>query len=256
MLSFQSVPRLPWIQPSFQGPAVVQIATPTSAMVIHLTRNSGRFCRSCQPLIESILEDERIVKAGCGVDMDMLELRDVFPTLEARSRFDLGTLRRHDNNMPGLKTLAACILDVDLPKSRKVSTSDWSQFPLSDFQIAYAARDAWAGAAVAAELELIDHGTFGYDALVDRLRVERPLTELHRRQRKRHRARSLLKALLRTNESRKARRRSVDLSLWKIELVRELRAVVQANKHVQVHDLERHGYRLSTIQKNSTLFRY
>jgi hypothetical protein len=56
------------------------------------------------------------------------------------------------NNKSGLQGLCKSILGVDLPKEKENSASDWTRFPLTDDQITYAARDAWAGAAIATKL--------------------------------------------------------------------------------------------------------
>lgn len=234
---------MPWRSSSFHGPAVVQLATPTSALVVHLTRpSSGRFSKACQPLLEAVLRDKTIIKAGCGVDLDLLELRTVWPNLEAKSRLDLGGLRADEkNNTPGLKTLAASVLGLDLPKSRKTATSDWSRFPLTVAQVTYGARDAWVGAAVVAELAQRDPLVFGTAALVKRLESQTTVEELYQRQRRRKRAKMVLNALLTpysgsgsTALQQVVRRRPDALPTWKRQMVRKLRGVVKANKHGNV----------------------
>lgn len=114
------------------------------------------------------------------------------PSLHARSRFDLGCVvlpktdsvagfvalndtmaswkeedsqfLHHKNykfvakrtttiaNKSGLRGLCKSVLGVDLPKEKEHCASDWTQFPLGDDQITYAARDAWAGVAIATQL--------------------------------------------------------------------------------------------------------
>jgi hypothetical protein len=57
----------------------------------------------------------------------------------------------------GMKRLAECILQQELPKSKKVSRSEWATTPLTNIQIAYAARDAWVPAAVIHQLMVLEN---------------------------------------------------------------------------------------------------
>jgi len=162
-------------------------------------------------------------------------------SLQARSRFDLGcvvlpgkgvdsprdvTLAQHEPfhhqhllnnphhykikprrittiaNKSGLQGLCKSILDVDLPKERNDCTSDWTQYPLTDDQITYAARDAWAGVAIAMKLASINEGKNGYNAfamsnLIQVLkRAETPIPQLAKRHRQRKEAKTELQSLL------------------------------------------------------------
>ena len=69
-----------------------------------------------------------------AVDDDMLELRQRWKRLEARSRVDLGGIGSTGGELRGLKKLTGSILGFDLPKSRRMAISNWSQVPLSDAQ--------------------------------------------------------------------------------------------------------------------------
>ena len=229
---------MPWMKKkaSFQGPATVQLATPEASLVVHLARNTGRPSKACIPILEAVLRDERIIKAGCGVDQDMLELRRKFRGLEARSRLELGGIGASDKGETlGLRKLAASILGVDLPKSRRLATSNWSQVPLTEAQVAYSARDAWAAAAIVDVLEIHDPATFATDALVDRLRSQRSVKDLSRRQKKRKQAKNLLSSLLApySLRSHKSKVQRNGLPSWKVETVRELKNVMKENKFEQ-----------------------
>lgn len=233
-VSAQSVAQRPWLRrPSFQGPAVVQLATPSSALVVHLVKlSSGRPSRACAPLIESVLQDQQIVKAGCSIDQDFMELCAKWNGLEGRSRFDLGGLGGDKGSLAGLRTLCSNFLDLDLPKSRKLALSDWSQVPLTDTQIAYCARDAWVGAAVAAELEALLPETFSAPALSNRLQSQRTLRDLTERQRIRKQAKEMLISLSAPySTSKRSRVRAQDLPAWKQAIVRELLNVMRENRY-------------------------
>lgn len=194
----ESVPGVPWMkgQVKFEGPATIQLSTPHSSLVVHLTRAWGDRRSTACPAIEALLKDETIIKAGAGIDEDMLELHRWNRRLVARSRFDLGgigstpTFRR-----VGLKRLVRAVLGVELRKSKKLAVSNWSRVPLTNSQLAYCARDAWAGAAVLHDLAERDPDQFGTDALRSLLRRERSVNELNERASERKRAKEELKEI-------------------------------------------------------------
>lgn len=177
----QSVPNVPWMtNKAFKGcPVTVQLATPDASVVIPLIQNN-RYSKACLPLLEAVLSDETIVKCGCGLDDDVLDLRRMIPGwkyLEVRSRFDLGLLGVSKERL-GLKALTKIVLQQNLKKPKRISLSDWSRPQLGDEQLAYAARDAWAGAAVLEELAQQDPDTFSAETLIPRLRSQPLLREL------------------------------------------------------------------------------
>lgn len=218
---------------------MVQLATATSALVVHLAKMSGRPSRACAPLIESVCLDEQIVKAGCSIDQDFMELCAEWKGgLEARSRLDLGGIGGTNGAVLGLKTLCANVLQVDLPKSRRLAMSDWSQMPLSDAQIAYCARDAWAGAAVTAELRALAPEMFSPSAIFNRLKSQRPVKDLMERQQNRKQAKELIRSFFTKGtasstktKSLRAVRRHDELPPWKQAIVQELRQVMRENRY-------------------------
>jgi ribonuclease D len=76
--------------------------------------------------------------------------------------------------------LASGILNVDLPKSKKMAISPWASTPLSSEQIAYAARDAWAAAALVHRLGQLDPSRFSPDVLVDLVAKQEEASRLER----------------------------------------------------------------------------
>jgi hypothetical protein len=240
---------------SFLGPAVVQLATLDASLVVHLASLNGRPSGSCGPQLEALLRDETIVKAGCSVDQDMLELRQKWTRLEARSRLDLGGIGASGSQRLGLKQLTSKILGVDLPKSRRLTMSNWSQVPLSSAQLAYSARDAWAGAAIIAELAARDPDTFGTEALVDLLRPQRSIDDLYHRQRRRKEAKNLLSSLVAPysfKEKARQPEKTSDMPTWKAKVVSNLKHVMKENRldHQDVFDVEPLGF--SITNKNQT----
>lgn len=202
----ESVPNTPWIKgkASFVGPATVQLATPESVLVVHLLRLNGRPSISCVPVLEAVLADASIVKAGTGIDQDMIELYRYWGSLTCRSRLDLGGIgisNVHCGSI-GLKKLTKAILGVDLIKSKKISCSNWSQVPLSEPQLNYCARDAWAGAAIMGTLANLDPGTFSTTSLVRMFsESELSMAETNQRSMERKRAKIRLKYLLDSENS-------------------------------------------------------
>lgn len=150
----EAAPNLPWrkpVNPDFiNRPATVQLSTPYSSIVVHLTRrpDNHRAKSVLSPLI-ACLSDETILKVGVGIDEDMLELYRWNKNLDAKSRFDIGGIGSDSNrSRVGLQKLVRAIVGVELQKSKKIAMSDWSKIPLQAKQLHYASRDAWAGAAV------------------------------------------------------------------------------------------------------------
>ena len=187
---------MPWITNNpFKGrPITVQLATTKASIVVPLVRND-RYSKACLPLLEVVLEDANIVKCGCGLDDDVLDLRCAVPgwkDLEVRSRFDLGLLGTSNDRL-GLKSLTRIVLQQDLEKPRQICLSDWSQFPLSEEQLEYAARDAWVGAAVVQELEYQDPEIFCPKSLIKLLKSQPSLKELNDNHHQRQEAKRRLK---------------------------------------------------------------
>ncbi|CAB9521512.1 Exonuclease [Seminavis robusta] len=193
----ESVPDVPWIHSDFKmRPVTIQLSTCTASVVIPLVQNN-RYCRACIPLLETVLEDETIIKSGAGIDDDLVDLKCQVPGfkgLQARSRFDVGLLGVAKDRRLGLKALTRILLQRNLEKPKRLTVSDWSQSPLSDDQIAYAARDAWCGAAVLEELQRLDSETFQTDALIDLLRSQPPLHRLAKNRKQRQSAKKQLKS--------------------------------------------------------------
>jgi hypothetical protein len=253
----QSVPVTPWLKEkvSFLGPAVVQLATLDAVLVVHLASLNGRPSSSCGPLLEAVLRDENIIKAGCSVDGDMLELRGKWTRFEARSRLDIGGVGASGSQRLGLKQLTSSILGLDLPKSRRMAMSNWSQVPMSSLQLAYCARDAWVGAAIVAELAARDPDTFGTEALVDLLRPQRTIDDLYHRQRRRKGAKNQLSSLVAPYSFREKTRqpeKTSEMPSWKAEMVSNLKDIMNENRldHQNVFDVEPLGF--SIARKNRT----
>jgi len=117
-------------------PALAQAATARAVYLFPLQRID------CSAVLERMLGDPGIVKAGVGLADDLRKLKATFP-FEEKSVADLGAVaKRHRVGKTGVRTLAGLFLGFRIPKGTK--TSNWAAPRLSAQQIAYAATDAWA----------------------------------------------------------------------------------------------------------------
>jgi hypothetical protein len=102
---------------------------------------------------------------------------------------------------------------------------------LSDKQIVYAARDAWAAAAIVDRLSSIDATRFGPHALSLQLETSQlSLTELSRRRKNRKQAKALLSAIL-PRRDQGVNTETLELPPWKDAVVRELKSILHENRH-------------------------
>jgi hypothetical protein len=167
------------LKTKFQGPATVQIAVADAALVVQLVDGNGNPSDASVSIMQAFLADTSIIKAGVGIDQDMLELyREWGGTGEIKSRFDIGGIGGKSGRTVALKTLTQAVINVELQKSKKLAVSNWGQVPLRDAQIAYCARDAWAAAAVMENLAERDHDTFSTGALLKLMEDEIPIADL------------------------------------------------------------------------------
>lgn len=201
--SNKSVPTDPAImkQTTFRGPATIQLATLKSSIVIQLVKKkNGKRTKACAPILNAVLQDESIIKVGCGIDQDLLQLG--WKKLEARSRLNLADVISSDQTL-GLETLSQSILRINLPKTQSVARSNWSNIPLSDRQLNYAARDAWAGAAIVHALKR-RYKCFEPSYLCDYLKGQPSLELLKNQYQCQEQAKTLIKTLLLPYKGNKA----------------------------------------------------
>lgn len=180
----ESAPNLPWRKDTlYIGPATIQLAVHDAALVIHIAQDDyddndggGPLLYDMLTFAHSILDDDSLLLAGVGMDQDLVELyrwegnQDGKLVPERPLRIDLGGIGATTGNAVGLRRLAASVLNVDIPKSRQLARSPWASAPLSNKEIAYAARDAWTAVAVLHRLNELDPERFAPDVLCEAIR--------------------------------------------------------------------------------------
>lgn len=190
----ESAPNLPWRKDQkYFGPGTIQLAVQDSALVLQIAQetdvdNGGCPLYDMFPFVNAILEHPSLLLAGVGMDQDLIELhrwsrsiatkdrrQGQFLTLDKPLRLDIGGVGVNPasptGTTAGLKRLAASILQVNLPKSSKLAHSPWAKAPLPQKCVVYAARDAWASAAVLHRLCCLDPDRFSTAILKDYVRA-------------------------------------------------------------------------------------
>jgi ribonuclease D len=121
------------------GPHVVQFSTLHRAHVFQL-HDPG-----CRDVVCALLQSQRITKAGFGLAGDHQQiLRTLRVTPQNVLDLNVVFKNRGYPKEIGVKAAVALLLQRRFVKSRKATTSNWSNRHLTESQIVYAANDAWA----------------------------------------------------------------------------------------------------------------
>jgi ribonuclease D len=122
-----------------QGPHVVQFSTLHKAYVFQL-HDAG-----CCEAVAALLVAQRITKVGFGLAGDHVQ---IMRTLGVRPNnvLDLNVVFREKGYIKelGVRGAVAVVFKRRFLKSRKATTSNWSNRQLTESQIVYSANDAWA----------------------------------------------------------------------------------------------------------------
>ena len=157
-------------KPPAPGPHVLQLAAGDACLVAHLI--SGDVCAS--GALADVLSDHTIAKVGVGLDDDAVELYNIDSRMQLSGRLDIGGPRK--GRRIALREVAhRCIGGPIAPKAKKIACSNWAMRRLQSKQLAYAARDAWLGAAIFDALAAEPAFT---DAVATQIEEEMPIAEL------------------------------------------------------------------------------
>ena len=132
-----------------EGPHVVQFALHDKAYLFQVHRAEGL------PFLVELLESEQVIKVGFGLKSDSGQ---IFAKLGVKfgGVVDLNTVFRMNGYQKeiGVRTAVGLVFNQRFAKSKKATTSNWSQPRLTPQQILYAANDAYAALKVLEALDL------------------------------------------------------------------------------------------------------
>lgn len=127
------------------GPHLIQLASHDAAYLFQIDPEVLEF-------LKPVFESRDQIKVGFGLKNDAhlfrkkgIELNSVIELSKCFSAFGFP-------NPMGLKNAMALLFQVNFPKSKKISTSNWARKTLTPAQIQYAAADAYAPVLVFEEL--------------------------------------------------------------------------------------------------------
>jgi ribonuclease D len=126
-----------------EGPHVVQLATLEHAFVFQLHDPA------CRAVVGELLASSQAIKAGFGLREDKRRIVDKLG-VEPRNVLDLDSVfrQRGYRRQMGVKAAVAVLFARRFLKSKRASTSNWSNRRLTEAQLLYAANDAWAALCV------------------------------------------------------------------------------------------------------------
>ena len=132
-----------------EGPHVVQFALHDKAYLFQLHQTEGH------AFLSELLQSAQLIKVGFGLKSDS---RQIYAKLGVHlgGVVDLNTVFRLDgyHKEMGVRAAVGAVFKQRFAKSRKVTTSNWSQPQLTPQQLLYAANDAYAALKVLAALGL------------------------------------------------------------------------------------------------------
>jgi ribonuclease D len=132
-----------------EGPHLVQFALPDKAYLFQLHRAEGL------PFLIELLQSEQLIKVGFDLKSDNAHVYAKFG-IRLGGVVDLNTVFSMDGYLKhmGVRTAVGLVFKQRFAKSRKITTSNWSQHELTPQQLLYAANDAYAALKVLQALNL------------------------------------------------------------------------------------------------------
>lgn len=118
------------------GPHLVQLATDGKAYLFPITANPAL------DVLRTVLESPHLLKVGFGLRDDLRRLQTKLGIRSAHVLDLAVALRQDERGDVGTKTAVARFFGQRLQKSKKTSTTNWSNPRLTERQMLYAANDA------------------------------------------------------------------------------------------------------------------
>ena len=132
-----------------EGPHVVQFALHDKAYLFQVHRAEGH------PFLIELLHSDKVIKVGFGLKSDS---GHIFRKLGVKfgGVVDLNTVFCTDGYQKemGVRNAVGLVFNQRFAKSKKITTTDWSQRELTQQQMLYAANDAYAALKVLEALNL------------------------------------------------------------------------------------------------------
>jgi ribonuclease D len=121
------------------GPHIVQFSTPHKAYVFQLHD------AACIEAVSELLISKRVTKVGFGLTGDHVQIKRTLGVLPNKV-LDLNVIFREQGygKELGVRGAVAVMFKRRFVKSRKATTSNWSNKQLTESQIIYSGNDAWA----------------------------------------------------------------------------------------------------------------
>ena len=129
------------------GPHVVQFATLDRGYIFQVRHGESR--HESHDALTELLQSQTMVKVGFGLKSDRGHIQRKLGA-HPNAILDLTTYfkQRGYRNEVGVRGAVAMVLQQRFQKSKRVSTSNWSNAQLSDSQLLYAANDAYGAICV------------------------------------------------------------------------------------------------------------
>jgi ribonuclease D len=131
-----------------EGPHLVQFALLDKAYLFQLHQTEGH------PFLIELLQSEQIIKVGFDLKSDRGHIYAKLG-IKLGGVMDLNTVFSMDGYQKhmGVRAAVGLVFNQRFSKSRKVTTSNWSQHQLTRQQLLYAANDAYAALKVLEEFD-------------------------------------------------------------------------------------------------------